>query len=344
MKKAAILSLALVVGAFFLTGCIPKEIRTIRIELGTRNKPKQNPDMPRVKDNLNKALELYPDNPEVYYLWGWVSSIEENYKEMDRYFKKSLELSPKFQGDIDTIRMTDSDKLVNKARDAYQNENFEEAYNIFLDAIICWPSRLDPYLFGANAAHRIGKLDEAYDLGKKAYEIAPDSSTVIEVFATICLAKGKNDEAEALFLKLYEKDPTNTDILFRLGDLYRVKGDTARAREYWEILTTADPEHVDGWFNLGLLYFQIKDFCKSAVAFERVSTLIPEDIDSKINYFTSLVQCGKLPEAKSVLEQFTMEHSDNCDGWDLLSQTYLRLQMTKEANQAFEKYQKCKGE
>jgi len=127
MKRTVALGIALVVCAAFISGCVPKEIRTAKIELGTRNKPRPNPNVERVKKNLTLAMELYPDNPEVYYIWGRVQSMEGNWEEMDKAFKKSMELSPKFKADCDTIRMTKWKDLVDTASAAVQDEDFEKA-------------------------------------------------------------------------------------------------------------------------------------------------------------------------------------------------------------------------
>ncbi len=343
MKKAIALGIVIAMVAVMLTGCIPKEIRTVKIELGTFNKPKPNPDIDRVKENLDKAVKMYPDNPEVYHLWGRVYSMEDNYVEMDKAFNKSEELSPKFKAVNDTIRMIEWKDLVDKATEAAQRDDFETALASFKNSIICWKLRFEPYMYGSDAAYQIGRKEEAYEMAKKAYELAPDTLRVAQLYADMCMVNDKYDEADAVYQKLVEKDPTNAQMLFHLADIYRAKDDTSKAIGFYRRALEIDGDNSDGWFNLGLLYFQAKDFCNAAECFGRVTSLIPEDIDAKINYLLSLVQCGELETARTELEKFTMENPDNCDGWDLLSQTYLRLKMKKEASEAYKKFEECQG-
>ena len=343
MKKILVLGVALVVCAVIFTGCIPKEIRTAKIELGTRNKPRPNPDIDRVKANLTKSVELYPDNAEVYYLWGWVYSMEGNYEEMDKFFIKSEELSPAFKPDADTIRMIKWKVLIDQASDASQNEDFETALKKFKESIICWKDRFEPYMYGADAAYRIGQKEEAYELSKKAYELVPDSLIVQKLYADMCLVNNKFSEAETICNSMLEKDPTNPQILFSLGDIFITRNDTTKALEYYNQALEVDKENAEGWFNIGILYFQLRNFCKAAECLEHYTSLAEPDADIKILYSRSLYECGDLEKCKTELEKFTIEHPDNCEGWRLMANTYLKLKMKKEATEANNKYKACQG-
>lgn len=343
-KKAVRLGVLMVVVAAMLSGCVPKEIRTAKIEMGTVKKPRANPDLDRVKKNLEQALKLYPDNGEVYHLWGRIYAMEGKYADMDIALARSEELDPKFKEDNDLIRQVNWEELFNRGKNFSQSDNLEAALESFKNSAICWSERYESLVNGAVVAHQLGRNEEAYDLSRKAYEIAPDTMIVLENYATMSMANNKYNEAETVYQRILEKDPTNAEVLFQLGNIYRVRDDTTVAVDYYSRALEIDKDNTDGWFNLGLLYFHQKDFCMAAECFGRVTTLIPEDIDARVNYLLSLVQCGKLEIARTELEKFTMEYPDNCDGWDLLSQTYLRLKMKKEASEAFKKFEDCKGE
>lgn len=341
VKKITITAILSVLVAALLAGCMPKEIRTVKIELGTRKKPRANPDIPRVKQNLTKAAELYPDNPEVYYLWGWVYEMEGNYAEMDKAFKKSDELSQKFKAENDTIRMAAWDELVKEAVSDYQKEDYQTSLDKMEQAIICWPYRYDPYMFGADAAYRLGQNEKAYELAQKAYELAPDSIQVIEVYANMATINGKYDDAEAALTKLQAKDPTNAQVPFQLSKIYAMKDDTAKAVKAIEQAVTIDKDFADGWFDLALLYFQMRDFCKAADGFDHYATLKTPDADQELLHMIAIYQCGDLEKAKTGLEKFTMENPDNCEGWQYLANTYLNLKMKKEAVDATKKFEDC---
>lgn len=344
VKRAFTLGILMVFIAVMLSGCIPKEIRTSRIELGTVKKPRDNPDLDRVKENLREAVKLYPDNSEVYHLWARVYAMEGQYSDMDIAFTRSEEIDPKFKEDNDFIRQINWERLFNKGKNLAQNDALESALESFKNSSICWSERYESLVNAAVIAHQLGRNEEAYKLSKEAYDNASDTVIVMEQYASMCMVNDKYDEAETVYQRILEKDPTNAEVIFQLGNIRRIENDTAKAIEYYSQALEIDKDNTDGWFNLGLIYFQKKDFCMAAECFGRVTTLIPEDTDARVNYLLSLVQCGKLDIARTELEKFTMEHPDNCDGWDLLSQTYLRLKMEKEANEAYKKFQECKGE
>jgi len=347
MKRTIALGIALVMCAAIISGCVPKELRTAKIELGTRKKPRPNPNIERVKENLTLAMELYPDNPEVYYLWGWVQSMEGNYEEMVIAFDKSVELSPKFKADCDTIRMTNWDELIQKANSAHQNEDYESALTLFESCIICWPLRYEPYWFGGDAAYRIDQIEKAYELSKRAYEIEPDSIVVVQLYANMAMVNQKFDEAEAILQELIERDPTNAMNLFSVGDIYNERNDTTKAVEYYQRALEIDKDNKEGWLSLGLIYFQMQNFCKAAESFERFVSFGEAGTEDIFIYLLSMYQCSdkedNLRSLKTELEKFTMENPSHCDGWQLIANTYLRLKMKKEAIEANKKLEDCKG-
>ncbi len=344
VKRAFTLGASMVILALILGGCVPKEIRTSRIELGTVKKPRNNPDLNRVKRNLEEAMKLYPDNAEVYHLWGRVYAMEGKYKDMDIAFTKSEELDPKFEKDNEFIRQINWEKLFNQGKALAQNDELDSALVSFENSAICWPERYESLINASVLAHQLGRNEEAYELSKKAYDIDSNTVLVMEQYASMCMVNNKYNEAEPVYKRILEKDPTNAEVMFQLGNIYRIENDTTKAIEYYTQALDIDKNNSDGWFNLGLIYFHKKDFCMAAECFGRVCSLIPEDTDARVDYLLSLVQCGKLDTARSELEKFTMEHPDNCDGWDLLSQTYLKLKMKKEANEAYKKFESCKKE
>lgn len=344
MSKVFRFGVLAIMAAILLAGCVPKEIRTAKIELGTVKKPRQNPDIERVKANLEQALKAYPDNADVYHLWGRVYAMEGEYEKMAQSFARSEELDAKFKSDNDFIRQAKWEELFNKAKTAAQNDELETALEDFKNSAICWPERYESLINGAVVAHQLGRNDEAYALSKKAYDIAPDTIIVMENYSTMSMAVNKFDEALGVYQKLLEMDPTNAMILINIGNIYQQKSDISKAIEYFNKAVQIDESNADAWFNLGLFYFHEKDFCKAAESFNQSSTLNPEDVEAKLKYGVALYECGDYETAKTVLEDFTIAYPENCDGWVLLANSYLKLKMKKEALEADKRYRECTGE
>ncbi|MCP4583352.1 MAG: hypothetical protein GY839_17225 [candidate division Zixibacteria bacterium] len=342
MKKAVALGIVIVLGAVLLLGCVPKEIRTSNIELGTWKKPRPNPNIERVKENLTLAQKNYPDDPLVYHLWGRVYALEDNYVEMVKAFEKSDELGDKFSAANDTIRMMEWDPLRKGGLEKYQAQDYSGTLEDMENAIICWPHEYDPYMFAADAAYRLGENDKAYNLSKQAYAMVPDSMQAAQQYAEMSLNVGKFDEALAVLEKLAEKDPTNAVYLISISEIYLEKSDTLKAIEYAEAALAIDKDFAEGWLNISKLYFMLKDYCKSAEAYDHYIVLIDEpNADDHFLYLLALYQCEDNDKAKTELEKFTMEHPENCDAWQLMANTYLRLKMQKEAIEATKKFEDC---
>jgi len=338
MKKVIALGLLIGVLAFILISCTASEIRTVKIEMKAKS-----PSMERIKTNLIKAEEMYPDDPEVYHLWGRYYAMMDNYVEMDKSFKKSDEMSDKFKASNDTLRMMEWDVLYKAAIDTYKKLDYEATLKNMKDAIICWPNQYDPFLYGADCAYRLGDSTEAYNLSKQAYQLVPDTLRVIQQFADMSLINGKYDEALGVYEIAKEKDPTNASILFSMAEIYLVKGDTAKAVEYSLEGLEIDKNYPEGWLNISKLYFLTKDYCKSADAYEHYLGMIEEEplLDDQFLYVLSVYQCEDFEKAKTVLQKLTMDYPNYCDGWQLMGNTYLRLKMKKEAVDANKKYDEC---
>jgi len=346
MSKRLIFGLALVLTALFIFGCQPKELRTVKIELGTWKHPKSNPSIDRVKANLAAAQEQTPNNAEVYFLWGRVYAMENNYAEMDKAWDKCDELSDAFDPTIDTLRMMEWDTLfIQSAVKSYQKGDYEVALDKSQKAIICWEHNYQPYLYGADAAYRLGNNELAYDMSKAGYKVSPDTVSMARLYAEMCFVSNKLDEAKGVFERLITKDQTNADYYFNLGEIALAQGDTTKALDYYEQGLDKDKSNPDGWLNIAKLYFLIEKYNKAVTAFEHyVSLAETVSKDDMFLYLLAVYQIEDYEKAKTQLESFTMEHPDYCEAWQLLGNSYVHLKMSKEAKAANEKYDKCIGQ
>jgi len=339
-----------------LAGCTPKELRTIKIEMGPITHPKANPDMPRIHRNLDDALRLYPNNAEVYQFEGRVAAIEKRYADMARAFDKSEQLNPKLKAQNDMIRQQSWQELFNIGKRQAGEQKLDSAFASFENSAICWPERYESLINASVVSAQLNNLDKAYQLSKKAYEIAPDTMIVIETHAKMCVADSQYAEAKAMFEKLLVKDPTNPDILLEMANLSRNLNDTTAAIDYLRKALDQNNSDTAAWFDIGILYFHTKQYCKAQESFQKVVQLTPSDKDAQMNYALALLSCADStakadPSAaanmyqncKSELEKFTAANPENCDGWRYLATACVRLKLEKESNAAFKKYQECSG-
>jgi predicted Zn-dependent protease len=78
-------------------------------------------------------------------------------------------------------------------------------------------------------------------------------------------------------------------------------------------------------------------------SFMRAKELCPEDPNPRVNLNVVLLTLERFDEAIANLETFTQDFPDECVGWDLYSQALLRKGMRKQALEANNKYEECKG-
>jgi tetratricopeptide (TPR) repeat protein len=340
-----------------ISGCIPKELRTVKIEMGPVSTPRQNPDIDRVKRNLEAAQKLYPNNAEIYQYWGRVYAMEDKYSEMAQALAKSDSLDSKgtLKKDNDIIRQNKWKDLFDKGRNFATNKEYDKAFEAFKNSGICWPDRFESWINAAVMAQQLNDTTMAFDMSIRAFKIAPDSMVVLENHASICVFAKKYAEAEVAYQKILAKDPTNAEVMFALGAIYIEMNDTVKTVEYYNRGLEKDKANADGWWNVGLLYSRMKNYCKAADCFNQVMTIAPEDKDAKFNYVKALLLCAqqdtvkanasankaKYETAKAELEQFTVINPEKCEGWSLMFQTYLNLGMKKEAEVAFKKFEDC---
>jgi tetratricopeptide (TPR) repeat protein len=86
---------------------------------------------------------------------------------------------------------------------------------------------------GYSLADRNVRLDEAYQMVKKALDLAPDQYAYMDSLGWVYYRQGKLDQAEELLVRAVEqtKDPTVHD---HLGDVYLKEGKTKDAVAQWQ--------------------------------------------------------------------------------------------------------------
>jgi superkiller protein 3 len=354
MKRFIAIGLMSLAVLAVIAGCIPSELRTVKIEMGTVSRPRPNPDLDRVKRNLDIAVKTYPNNAEVFHYVGRVAEKEKRYADMAAAFDKSDSLNPKMKALNDPIRQLAWKELSELGKKQADMQQPDSALESFTNSATCWPERYDSWENASLMAARLGRFHDAYKLSSKAYAIAPDTLSVIEFHGKMCVVDSQYAEARIMFEKVLAKNPTNPDIMLQMADLCRSLNDTVCAINYFRQALEISKSDTAAWFDLGILYFQTKKFCDASESFQRVIQLAPSDKDAQLNLGLSLLNCAETTtkddvskgqtmyqSAKTHLEGFTAAYPDDCEGWKYLSNAYIKLKLEKEANVAFKKFLDC---
>jgi tetratricopeptide (TPR) repeat protein len=147
---------------------------------------------------LENAIKRYPDNPDLLYDFALVAEKLGNVELMEKLLRQVMIAAPDNQ----------------------------HAYNAL----------------GYSLAERNERLPEAYALIEQAMKMAPGDPFIMDSMGWVQFRMGKLDEAESLLRRAYtlRADP---EIAVHLGEVLFVKGDTAGAQKMWQEARSKDPKN-----------------------------------------------------------------------------------------------------
>jgi tetratricopeptide (TPR) repeat protein len=149
----------------------------------------------QAEGSYNKALQLSPDDPEIFKNLGYLNLKEENYDNALKYFKKALDLDPK------------SDTAYKGMGDAYSKSGlYDEAINAYKKCL-----DINPTDYGTMS--ELGKIyynnkdyQNAAITLDKASKLKDDPDTDLQL-AESYIKLSKNDDAKSVLQGIKSKFP-----------------------------------------------------------------------------------------------------------------------------------------
>ncbi|MBQ9245289.1 tetratricopeptide repeat protein [bacterium] len=89
-------------------------------------------------DLLNKAMNLYPENSDVYCAFGYIYLQEKDIDTARKYTNKSLKINPQNRTAMDLLDMVnqaETDKMMNSIVSSYESQNYAETMRILDEAL-----------------------------------------------------------------------------------------------------------------------------------------------------------------------------------------------------------------
>lgn len=289
IKQAAWAVIALA-PVLFLFSCQSKEVTAAKIYINSLNWEK-------ARDQLEQAVEAYPNNAEAHFLLGQVYGELDRFKDMNQEFDASLEHSNKFEQEI----------LAERERH--------------------WIDRYDAGIKAIDA----GDLQAAEEAFKLAILIRPDKLDAYQHLALAYTKAGQFNQSVTIYENLLEKDSTNLDILFSLGNLYYSLNRFDLAIEYLNKVLAIEPDHQDALANLALSYDSEGDVQKAADAFERAIAANPKDKDLIFLYGSHQFKKKNYPEAIRLFEQVLAMNPEDFEAIVNVANSYLSMAENEKA-------------
>lgn len=159
----------------------------------------------READRLSEAMQVlkagidrFPTNTDLLYDYAMAAEKNKQWDVMESALRKLMELAPENQ----------------------------HAYNAL----------------GYSLAERNIRLDEAYALIDKAFKLAPEDPFIMDSMGWVQFRLGRLEEAENLLRRAYQLRP-DVEIAAHLGEVLWVKGQRADAEKLWRDARTKDPQN-----------------------------------------------------------------------------------------------------
>jgi tetratricopeptide (TPR) repeat protein len=371
MKSFKYYMLVLGLCLMVMLGCKSSYLRSAKIYLFDV-KP---PDYKNAVTQLNKEMQTNPNNPEAYFLLGYIYSRQGEYEKMVENFKLAREhnLDPVNNKDMGEMEEKAWGDVFSVGASLANQDSLEQALKWFKLATLIDPKRYEGYLNYCVTTAKMNKFDEAMPYCDKAYELMPEDGNVQNTYAVVLLNAGKYDQALGIYNKILERDPSNINVLTNLAMIYGQSGDEKNAMEIYNKILQADPEHKDAYFNRGVLfmkqaqayYDQIKQandalaadpknksletkvkqllaeqkdlYHRAELDFGKVIDLDPNDNEARGYLGASLFHQEKWDEALPAFEKVVSIDANNREAWNYLAVIYTKKGMKEKGEEALKK-------
>ena len=309
-------------------------------------------DYDKMKDAFNKSLEISNNFQEN------ITQLNQAYWVQE--FNKAVKSFNQAQGSANK----DSAKVF-----------FDKAANSFQNAIAIAPDSTDAYLNLAFVHISEGNYDKAQetlteflDRGKspEAYlylgRILLDKATNLKQTDSLQASKSYDQAIRTLEegRKLY---PNNAEILGVLQNAYIGANRLEEAEGVFEQAAEVNPDSPQHQYNYGVILLGANQFEQAEQQFKKAVDLKPDYTDALYNLGVTYVEWGnsinkqaeenpemessykeKYQQALPYLEKVVELEPDNVSAWDALYKVYARLNMMKEAEDAYDKVNKLRNQ
>jgi tetratricopeptide (TPR) repeat protein len=224
------------------------------------------------------------------------------------------------------------------------NAIYASAKDGFETAIEINPERPEAFAKAGFAWFRIGDPDSSYHYYMEAYKRAPENIEILKNIIRVAGTLGRTSVVDSLCALVLEKDPKNVEALMLRGQIAQEDSNYENAVKFYKSALEIRPEQCNLWFSLGVIYFRNMNKLDDAEqAFTQADNICPDDPNTLVNLAVVLITNNKIDDAITRLTAFTEKNPNECVGWDLLSQAYLRKGLKDQAYQADKKFKDCKG-
>ena len=217
-------------------------------------------------DNAEKAIKLYPANPEAWFMLGRLYGKKDRFGEMVEAFDKSISLGNQFESKIKEEKNYYFQTVFNKGVGGFnkyvkeEDSKSEKAQKILasaLDNFLAAKTIRPEYpaaLLIARSYNLLDKKDEATAEYKEMTKLYPDSAQPWLEIGKVHFFAEDYKNCVPNFEKALEKDAVNVEAISFLSQAYDKLEDTDNAIKAYEQAIQLNKTEPAFPFNLGLIY------------------------------------------------------------------------------------------
>lgn len=195
-------------------------------------------------------------------------------------------------------------KLFNRGQDAHAKKNYEQAIELYDEALKLRPDFAEVEFQKAGALVALHRTAEAEKSYRRAMQIMP-TWPLPPAALGLLLARtaGREKEAETPLRRALELDAKNLLAVVALAELRTRSGDAAESLALWRRATELKPEDASLWVERGRAERASKDAPAALKSFERAVALEPSNVDAKLARVDLYLESGDKEHAVEAVRE-----------------------------------------
>jgi tetratricopeptide (TPR) repeat protein len=301
MKR--IFFLAAVLNSISWLGCQPAEITSARLYIKTQ-------DWDAAMEQLVKATQEYPKNPEAHFLLGTAYSRAGDFLRMNRAFERSLGLSGKYKVSITAIRESLWTEQYNAGMVAYREKRFEESEMRFLKALAIDSTQHQAFEKLALVYVDSDRLSQAVDIHNLLLRERPDDLDLLTSTANLFYNLRQYDRVVEILSRILSIQPDHRDALANLAMTYDRMEQPGQAQEAYLRAIRANPHDADLVFLYGVHLYRQKEYEEAVEVFHKALEMKPDDFEIIANIagaYLSLAKMQRIELKRASKKEITRE-------------------------------------
>lgn len=188
-----------------------------------------------------------------------------------------------------------------------------------------------------------GRVAESVEYFQAALRCNPAYTNISINLGYVLTELGRFEESEEVLTSALQLAPKSAELLCNLAVNYMRQGRDSLAVPLLKEAIAINPNYLNAYANLGSAYFRLGLSSDGTQAYQRGIAQAPRNAKMYERFAVSLLDVGKLREAKTVLEAVVQLASQQPSGWGLMALTLDRLGLPKEAQMARKKEQELRS-